>query len=56
MCDKTYCAHNMHGVTHKTAERVSLRTCRKDLSKFEETLAQQHEEKKMRRKAATHAD
>ena len=31
-------------------------TVQKGLSNFEETLAQQHEEKRMRRKAAAHAD
>ena len=31
-------------------------TVQKGLSNFEETLAQQHKEKRMRRKAATHAD
>ena len=31
-------------------------TVHKRLSKFEETLAQQHKEKRMRRKAAAHAD
>ena len=35
---------------------ASRQTVQKGLSNFEETLAQQHEEKRMRRKAAAHAD
>ena len=48
--------HRPEQLGSNSPQTVSLETVQKGLCKFEETLAQQHKEKRMRRKAAAHLD